>query len=72
MDTYIRSQSVVFCKTKEAFGGLSNMAAGFALRYEGHDYKTSEHLYQCLRFPDYPDVQELIRSKGSPMGEDGQ
>jgi type I restriction enzyme, S subunit len=68
MGTYIRSQSVVFCKTKEAFGGLSNMAGGFELRYEGHDYKTSEHLYQCLRFPDYPDVQELIRSKGSPMG----
>jgi hypothetical protein len=29
---YRRSESVVFLKTTEAFGGLSNMAGGFPLR----------------------------------------
>jgi hypothetical protein len=29
MLTYARSQSVVFCKTKDPFGGFSNMAGGF-------------------------------------------
>ena len=29
--TYYRADSVVFLKTKEAFGGLSNMAGDFPL-----------------------------------------
>jgi type I restriction enzyme S subunit len=68
MPTYIRSESIVFCKTKESFGGLSNMAGGFPLRFDGHDYLTSEHLYQCLRFPDYPDLQASIRAIRAPIG----
>jgi ribA/ribD-fused uncharacterized protein len=68
MPRYIRSESIVFCKTKDLFGEFSNMAAGFPLRFEGHDYLTSEHLYQCLRFPHYPSIQEAIRQVRSPMG----
>ncbi len=43
------------------------MAGGFPLRFEGHDYLSSEHLYQSLRFPDYPDIQAEIRGFASPM-----
>lgn len=68
MNTYIRSQSAVFCSTKDPFGAFSNMAGGFPLRFAGHDYLTSEHLYQSLRFPDYPEVQAQIRGIASPMG----
>jgi type I restriction enzyme S subunit len=68
MPTYNRSESIVFCKTKEAFGGLSNMAGGFPLRFAGHDYLTSEHLYQCLRFPQYPSLQADIRAIRAPIG----
>ncbi len=68
MPSYIRCQSVVFCNIDEPFGGLSNMARGFPLRFEGHEYLTSEHLYQCLRFPQYPSLQESVRQVRSPMG----
>jgi type I restriction enzyme S subunit len=64
---YTRADSVVFCKTKEAFGGLSNMAAGFPLRINGVKILTSEALYQACRFPHMPDVQKLIIGQASPM-----
>lgn len=64
---YDRETSVVFLKTKERFGGLSNMAAGFPLRVNGVRIKTSEALYQSCRFPHMPEVQQLIISENSPM-----
>lgn len=65
--TYDRRTSVVFCKTQEAFGGLSNMAAGYPLVVNGADIRTSEALYQACRFPHRPDVQRLIIAERSPM-----
>lgn len=65
--TYDRATSVVFLKTKEAFGGLSNMAGGFPLRVNGVRILTSEALYQACRFPHLPDVQKLIIAEASPM-----
>ena len=65
--TYDRSSSVVFLKTKEAFGGLSNMAGGFPLLVNGVPICTSEALYQACRFPHLPDVQGLIIAQRSPM-----
>jgi ribA/ribD-fused uncharacterized protein len=59
--------SVIFRKTNEEFGGLSNMAAGFQLEIHGRLWRTSEALYQALRFPDFPDVQEEIWKEASPM-----
>ena len=65
--TYKRQESVVFFKTAEAFGGLSNMAPGFPLRVNGIDILTSEALYQACRFPHLADVQRLIIDQKSPM-----
>jgi len=65
--TYKRAESAVFSKTKEGFGGLSNMAAGFPLRVNGAYIRTSEALYQACRFPHLPDVQRLIICEASPM-----
>ena len=65
--SYERQVSVVFCKTNEEFGGLSNMAPGFPLRVNGIDILTSEALYQACRFPHLPDVQRLIITQKSPM-----
>ena len=65
--TYERSQSVVFFKTKEAFGGLSNMASGYPLRVNGIRILTSEALYQACRFPHLPEVQRQIIAEQSPM-----
>ncbi len=58
--TYNRNESVVFSKTHEPFGGLSNMAGGFPLKVNGLRILTSEALYQACRFPHKPDVQRLI------------
>ncbi|MBQ0070996.1 MAG: NADAR family protein [Spirochaetales bacterium] len=57
---YKRSESIVFCKTKEAFGGLSNMAAGFPIHINDVTAKSSEALYQALKFPGYPEIQKEI------------
>lgn len=65
--TYSRQDAAVFCKTKEAFGGLSNMAGGFPLCVNGVHILTSEALYQACRFPHRPEVQRLIIAQRSPM-----
>ena len=65
--SYEHHESVVFRKTKEEFGGLSNMAAGFPLRVNDVDIRTSEALYQACRFPHLPDIQRLIIAQKSPM-----
>ena len=67
MPTYVRSESAVFLKTKDLFGALSNMAADYPILINGAKWLTSEALYQACRFPDHPDVQELIRTQKSPM-----
>lgn len=65
--TYHRNECVVFLKTAEQFGGLSNMAGGFPLAINGIRVLTSEALYQACRFPHLPDVQKLIIGQTSPM-----
>lgn len=65
--TYDRYKSVVFLKTKERWGGLSNMSGEFPLRVNDVRIRTSEALYQACRFPHLPDVQKLIISENSPM-----
>lgn len=65
--TYHRSDCVVFLKTHEAFGGLSNMAAGYPLVVNGVRILTAEALYQACRFPHLPEVQKLIVGQASPM-----
>ena len=64
---YDPAESVVFLKTKEQFGGLSNMAPGFPLKVNGARILTSEALYQACRFPHKPDLQHQIISERSPM-----
>ena len=65
--TYRAADCVVFKKTNERFGGLSNMASGFPLVVNGVHILTSEALYQACRFPHLPNVQRLIISQKSPM-----
>ena len=67
MTTYLRAECVVFRKTKDTWGGLSNMAGGFPLSIAGVRILTSEALYQACRFPKRPDVQRAIIAAKSPM-----
>ncbi|MFC1811915.1 NADAR domain-containing protein [Thermodesulfobacteriota bacterium] len=65
--TYQRITSAVFRKTKEKYGGLSNMAGGFPLSINDIKIRTSEALYQACRFPHLQDVQYIIIQQRSPM-----
>jgi type I restriction enzyme, S subunit len=65
--TYHRDECALFLKTKDRFGGLSNMAAGYSLLVNGIRILTSEALYQACRFPHKPDIQKLIIGQASPM-----
>ena len=65
--TYPRAASIVFLKTNEVFGGLSNMASGFPVCVNGFQIRTCEALYQACRFPHRPDVQRRIMVERSPM-----
>ena len=65
--TYHRACSAVFLKTKEKYGGLSNMAGGFPLIVNDIKIRTSEALYQACRFPHMPEIQQLIIEQRSPM-----
>ena len=60
-------ECAVFWKTRERFGGLSNMAGGWPLQVDGVCVTSSEALYQACRFPDRPKVQERILAQASPM-----
>ena len=64
---YNRNECITFRKTKEAFGGLSNMAGGYNLKVNGVNILTAEALYQVCRFPHLPEVQKLIIAQNSPM-----
>ena len=58
---------ITFCKTKDEYGFLSNMAAGFPIKINDIEIRTSEALYQACRFPDQPLIQRLIIDAKSPM-----
>jgi len=65
--SYLRREAVVFHKTKERWGELSNMASGFPLVVVGSVWPSSEALYQACRFPHLPDVQLSIAQQTSAM-----
>jgi len=57
---------IAFTKVKSPHGWLGNMAP-YPLEYQGKEYRTSEALFQCLRFASHPEVQEEIRAQKSPL-----
>ena len=67
IENYFAPEVCGFKKTKETFGELSNMAAGFPVEINGEKIRSVEALYQACRFPDYPDIQKKIIQEKSPM-----
>lgn len=53
-------------KVKEEHGWGSNMSH-HPVEYNGKTYRSTEALFQCLRFDD-EEIIEAIRAEGSPMG----
>lgn len=64
---YKKNECITFKSTKGRYGSLSNMAPGYPLFIGGIEIKTSEGLYQALRFPDYPEIQKKIIDFSSPI-----
>lgn len=58
-------QVIAFTKVKLPYGWLGNMSP-HPISYDGHVYKTAEHLFQALRFP--PQMRSEMRDRSSPMG----
>ena len=58
---------IAFTKVAYPYGWLGNMSA-YPVTYRGKEYRTTEALFQCLRFPHSSRIQESIRSLKSPMG----
>ena len=67
MRTYDVNKCIRFRKTTEKFGGLSNMASGYPIVVNGAFIRTSEALYQALRYTGYPEIQKEIIYEKSPM-----
>lgn len=64
---YKKDECVTFKSTKGHYGALSNMAPNFPLFINGVQLRTSEALYQALRFPDNPEIQMEIIKFSSPI-----
>lgn len=58
---------MVFKKTKDVYGGLSNMASGYLIYINGEKILSSEALYQAMRYPNNPEIQHEILKQKSPM-----
>jgi len=58
-------ETIAFCRNKDAYGWLSNMSP-YPIKFGGDDYRTSEALFQALRFTN-KEIQALIRAEKSPM-----
>lgn len=68
---YRIGHAAVFCRTRERWGCLSNMAAGFPLRYAGLSFPSSESLYQSLRFrPHEPHLALVVGQLPSGMAKE--
>lgn len=61
------SRVCVFRKPADAFGGFSNMSKSYPLQVFGLRIRSSEHLYQMMRFTGEPEIQELVRQARTPM-----
>lgn len=57
---------IAFTKVDLPYGWLGNMS-NFPVRFQGRLYKNSEALFQCLRFSNYPEIQDEIFKQKSPM-----
>jgi ribA/ribD-fused uncharacterized protein len=58
-------KSIWFSKVAEEYGWMGNMAP-YPIKYEGKIWRTSEALFQSLRYDD-ESIKEIIRLEKSPM-----
>lgn len=64
---YEIEKAVCFRRTKEKWGGFSNMCSGYPLLVGGVAFRTNTALYQALRFPLNPETQREVAEQRSPL-----
>jgi len=67
MIQYQYADCVTFYRSGDEFGGLSNMCGGYPIVLGPHSCRSTEHLYQAMRFPDHPALQADILATASPV-----
>ena len=67
MRSYKKEFCITFRSTKDYYGGLSNMAPGFPVTINDIFIKNVESLYQSLKYPHNPEIQEKILNTNSPI-----
>lgn len=65
---YNEKEAAVIFRTREAHGGLSNMAAGMPLLIGNVVFNSSETYYQVLRWPHRPDIQQKVIDSPTAKG----
>lgn len=60
------NNTIAFTKVDLPYGWMGNMSA-YPVIYNGIEYKTTESLFQSLRFTEFPEVQKEIMEQTSPM-----
>ena len=65
--TYEAGACAAFMRSRERYGGLSNMTSGFRLELNGLVFQGPEGLYQALKHPHRPDHQADIARQPSGM-----
>jgi ribA/ribD-fused uncharacterized protein len=61
MAVYVENDCAVFFRTRDEFGGFSNMHNQYPLELDDFVWPSSEALYQACRFPGRPDIQKAVR-----------
>ena len=64
---YRQENAAIFFRSKEKYGMVSNMTGGMHLRVNGMRFQSSEGLYQALKYPGNPEIQERIGSISSGL-----
>ena len=64
---YIAADCVVICRVMEPFGHLLNMSSEYPLIINGVKINSVEALYQAMRFPHHPGLQQIIIVDPSPF-----
>lgn len=63
--TFRAENPVIIHRVRDPFGWMGNMSP-FPVVHEGVRYRSTEHLFQCLRVED-PEVQKAIREESNPL-----
>lgn len=64
---YDAQQVAAFMRSKERHGDLSNMTGHMPVTVNGIRFQSSEALYQALKYPEQPELQQRIGSARSGM-----